>query len=268
MPAITSSPAETVRLHPSCTIVASNLKYHDYVYLHWPYCLIKQSYNPIGENYTTPTNNSSIVPSPSPTASNSGPQSINPLFLLPIIILVGAATLFLLGYLTLDIFKRMKYIWTRGRESRAASAGMRSQRNRIAEAWFGVAPAGNPSSNIAVDPQLPASLPPTYQSNVHLPPSVVHAATYFADGEDRVRDELPPPEYEDRQQDLVLSNDPNGTNDIVNEMGWVDSDDDDDDGDDNEDDLYSASSSSQPRHPEPGFPEYNFDRWRGATRDG
>ncbi|KAH6716611.1 hypothetical protein BKA61DRAFT_718018 [Leptodontidium sp. MPI-SDFR-AT-0119] len=293
MPAIALSPTATAPGHPNCMIIASNIKYHDYVSLRWPNCIIKQSYNQVGENYTAPVNTSSIVPSPSPTSSSSEPGGSNALLLLPLII-PGIVILFIIGYLALDFFKTIKNMWRQARASRAVSAGRRKQMIQDIKAWFvrkhtalfyrnqdrslenavhlspiqrglfhvrsivkrspTVAPAGNPRPSTPY-PQPPAGPPPVYESDEDLPPPALPIAAHFVAGRESVVDDSPPPGYENRHQDPLYMI---GTEDDLN---WDSSEYD-------EDDPHSASPPTRQSHSEPSAPQYGFGPWRGATRDG
>ncbi|KAG4437929.1 hypothetical protein IFR05_006599 [Cadophora sp. M221] len=303
MPAIALSPTATATGQPICTIIASNLKYHHCVSLRWSDCITKRSYNQLGENYTTPINTSSTVPSPSPTPSSSKPGGPNPLYLLPLLIPVGIAALFLVGYLILDFFKTMKVIWIQCRHSYAALAGRRKQRAQDIKAWFvrkhttlfgqsqdrnlenavrlspiqrglfhvrslvkrspRVALPGNPRPSTPY-PQPSDGLPPAYQSSEDLPPPALPIAAHFLAGRENIADDSPPPGYENRHQDRLYTI---GTDGRIN---WDSSEDEAESQDQvyDEDDLYSASPPTRRDHLEPSAPPYMFDPWRGATRDG
>ena len=71
MAVLKSTPTATAPARPMCTIIAKTELYHTYVSEHWPYCIIKQTYNPSGANFIVSTNSSYTSPSSTPTAKDS-----------------------------------------------------------------------------------------------------------------------------------------------------------------------------------------------------
>ncbi|KAL2061500.1 hypothetical protein VTL71DRAFT_6877 [Oculimacula yallundae] len=67
MPVLNTTAAATAPAAPSCTLIAQNSSIHNSFIDRWPHCVIKQSYNATGENYSALTA-TTIIAQPTLTA--------------------------------------------------------------------------------------------------------------------------------------------------------------------------------------------------------
>ncbi|KAH7391663.1 hypothetical protein BKA64DRAFT_644950 [Cadophora sp. MPI-SDFR-AT-0126] len=73
----TPTATATAPIHPACTIIANNPEYYTYVNERWSFCIIKQTYNSDGPNFTTPAFKPIYTTTPSPTP-NTSKSSLSP----------------------------------------------------------------------------------------------------------------------------------------------------------------------------------------------
>ncbi|KAK0118421.1 hypothetical protein ONS95_012708 [Cadophora gregata] len=223
MAVLKPTPTATVPAPPTCTIIAKNEVYHTYVSERWSYCAIKQTYNPLGANYTLSTDPGYLTPSPAPTAVNDKPNNENNNNTAYIALaILGALLLGFSAYIITSWTTRCIENCKRRRRDDTQNATHPPPRRggtviREARAWFGrqhnsllnrVRPHEDRSlESVVRRSPLQRGLHRLRTFGKSMPPSVSpvgHAALGQGQGRNpRPRNEPPPPGYHDRYQDVL-----------------------------------------------------------------
>ena len=138
MAVLKSTPTATAPARPMCTIIAKTELYHTYVSEHWPYCIIKQTYNPSGANFTLSANSTYTGPSATPTAKEGQASSAAISAYVPLGIVAAVGISFITYLIVFKITRAIKKCKRRQRSAQPASNTRPRRRTgfRAVSNWF------------------------------------------------------------------------------------------------------------------------------------